>query len=54
MRKVLESIGLDDEEGGSDDDMADAEEGAPAVPGVMLSPLKKEKKKRKADAIEVS
>lgn len=53
MRKVLESIGLDDEEEGSDDDMADAD-GAPAVPGVMLSPPKKEKKKRKADSIEVS
>lgn len=52
MRKVLESIGLDEEEEGSDDDMADAD-GAPAVPGVMLSPPKKEKKKRKADAIEL-
>jgi len=52
MRKVLESIGMDDEEDASDDDMADAD-GAPAVPGVMLSPPKKEKKKRKADAVEL-
>ncbi|KAG9100614.1 snoRNP complex protein nop56 [Ceratobasidium sp. 370] len=52
MRKVLESISLDDAEEGSDDEMADAEEGASAVPGVVLSPPKKEKKKRKAEAIE--
>ncbi|KAG8738389.1 snoRNP complex protein nop56 [Ceratobasidium sp. 414] len=49
MRKVLESIALDDEEEGSDDEMADAEE---EVPGIVLSPPKKEKKKRKAEAIE--
>ncbi|KAG9102871.1 K(+)/H(+) antiporter, partial [Ceratobasidium sp. 392] len=53
MRKVLESIALDDDEEGSDDEMADAEEGAPAVPGVMVSPPKKEKKKRKAEAVEL-
>ncbi|QRV92392.1 small nuclear ribonucleoprotein [Ceratobasidium sp. AG-Ba] len=49
MRKVLESIGLDDED--EDDDMADAEE--PAVPEVAVSPPKKEKKKRKAEAVEL-
>ncbi|KAG9102859.1 snoRNP complex protein nop56 [Ceratobasidium sp. 392] len=53
MRKVLESIGLDDDEEGSDDEMADAEEGAPAVPGIMVSPPKKEKKKRKAEVVEL-
>ncbi|KAG8705877.1 snoRNP complex protein nop56 [Ceratobasidium sp. 395] len=53
MRKVLESLGLDDEEEDSDDEMADAEQGAPAVPGVMVSPPKKEKKKRKAEAVEL-
>ncbi|QRW06526.1 small nuclear ribonucleoprotein [Ceratobasidium sp. AG-Ba] len=48
MRKVLESIDLDDED--EDDDMADAEE--PAVPKVAVLPPK-EKKKRKAEVVEL-
>lgn len=51
MRKVLESIALDEDE--DDDDMADVEEEAAAVPDVTIAPPKKEKKKRKAEAIEL-
>ncbi|CAE6412373.1 unnamed protein product [Rhizoctonia solani] len=52
MRKVLESIGMDedDEEEDEDEEMSPVE-GASAVPDVMVSPPKKEKKKRKAEEV---
>ncbi|KAB5595947.1 Small nuclear ribonucleoprotein [Ceratobasidium theobromae] len=50
MRKVLESIGMDEDEDESDDEMAEPADDAPIVPSVMASPPKKEKK-RKAEEI---
>ncbi|KAL5632541.1 hypothetical protein ACGC1H_005477 [Rhizoctonia solani] len=52
MRKVLESIGMDedDEEEDEDEEMSPVE-GASAVPDVMVSPPKKVKKKRKAEEV---
>ncbi|CEL62497.1 Nucleolar protein 56 OS=Schizosaccharomyces pombe (strain 972 / ATCC 24843) GN=nop56 PE=3 SV=1 [Rhizoctonia solani AG-1 IB] len=48
MRKVLESIGMDEDDDDSDEEMSPVET-APVVPGEMASPAKKEKKKRKAE-----
>ncbi|CAE6440195.1 unnamed protein product [Rhizoctonia solani] len=53
MRKVLESIGMDEDDEDEDEEMSPVD-GAPAIPSVMVSPPKKEKKKRKAEeAIEL-
>ncbi|CAE6479930.1 unnamed protein product [Rhizoctonia solani] len=49
MRKVLESIGMDEDEDDSDEEMSPVET-APVVPGEMASsPKKEKKKKRKAE-----
>ncbi|CAE6415327.1 unnamed protein product [Rhizoctonia solani] len=54
MRKVLESIGMDEDDDDSDEEMSPVDT-APVVPGEIPSPVKKEKKKkRKAEeAIEL-
>ncbi|CAE6451061.1 unnamed protein product [Rhizoctonia solani] len=46
MRKVLESIGMDEDDDDSDEEMSPVET-APVVPGEMASPAKKEKKKKR-------
>ncbi|KAF8713179.1 Nop protein, partial [Rhizoctonia solani] len=49
MRKVLESIGMDEDDDDSDEEMSPVET-APVVPGEMASsPKKEKKKKRKAE-----
>ncbi|CAE6468614.1 unnamed protein product [Rhizoctonia solani] len=49
MRKVLESIGMDEDDEEDEDEEMSPVEATPVVPGVMASPPKKEKKKRKAE-----
>ncbi|KEP47080.1 small nuclear ribonucleoprotein [Rhizoctonia solani 123E] len=51
MRKVLESIGMDEDDEEDEDEEMSPVEGASAVPDVMVSPPKKEKKKRKAEEV---
>ncbi|EUC60229.1 small nuclear ribonucleoprotein [Rhizoctonia solani AG-3 Rhs1AP] len=51
MRKVLESIGMDEDDEDDEDEEMSPVEGVSAVPDVMVNPPKKEKKKRKAEEV---